>query len=898
MTDNLFSGPKRGCFSLKGGKTYTITIQNGKMGPGSYTVEYNRTATPSISPTSHDFLSHAAGDPATASFTFNAGAAFCDFAITISSVTLSDPSGHFNLTAVSSPSDTIAPGATRPVSVEYLPGSVAGTYSGKITINAVSVPPGRTVAPLTASVVGTTTTPIMAITSLTIDYHEVELGFSYHRAIQIRNIGDAPLTISLTQLCATDPTCSAEFASANFGPGALGGPYTIAPGGEHLVEQIFAPNTTGTHTIRIRVAGNDLTNPSRDVTLTGVGINPIPIDSVLALDRSGSMSGSADPRTKIEALRTAADLYVHLLRIGVDLASSDALGIVKYHDMNSVYLPFATMSAAQTAAAETALSPAAITDPTRLGPSGLTGIGGAMQTAAGVLPPPIAGRKHVMIVFTDGIENQTPYVGDVIGGIRTADPGLKIYSIGLGEDINATTLQNITNVTNGRFLATADLSGIHRYELETFYFKIFSNASGMSIVVDPTSPVAVTGSAPIVIGTAHLVSSDRYATFLVLDEPGLRNLYNLELIDPLGHIIDVGSSIAGVPVHIARRNNYSLYRIQFPNIASAPEYTGDWTLRLTPNGKWTPNLQDDRQIRTNDVINLSAGLVPIGFGVAVGSDYRMNTAATASATLPGADVLLTAWFTDRGAPSAGKTVIVNVTAPDRTEASGIQLFDDGTHGDAVAGDSTWTVHFTSTATPGVYQFLFRGVGRNERGELVPREESRWIALEAPNPPKCDCRDDNGCGDGSGGKPATVWYSFHLGHDLPLGNLERTYEPAASITIDTEVRLNNLFSAYAMLGDHYFHANKRASANLRLVNLSANLRRYFGGSTWPNFVQVGPGVYRDNGGSTHTGGNVGVGKLFTIHPKFGVEMGVDLHALQSSGTWWTFADAKLGVRFRF
>jgi len=1009
VKDHLLSNDG-GTFFLSAGN-YSIAVRTAFMGPGSYSITFNQTASVScLPPLSHPFGSLVAGSAATVPHTFTIHSSG-DLPVSIGSITSSD--AHFEIT--SPPTGQQVP-PNRTFGVRFNPGPTpGGPFTGIITISGTSVPPGTSVASTTVTVTGTTlpnvpnitcsgascgsavnlgsadgdigevrtftlsfrnmgtaplnitsialvndspgspfsivppsTAPVppggtrnvqvtfapapgealycgnlviqsndpdepvkncffsarghhpvphMVIASDTIDYREVELVFSYHRAIQVTNTGDAPLHINVTHLCDTDPTCNADLP--NFAPHALGGPFTVAPnGGEQLIEQIFTPQSAGTHTIRIRVAGDDATNPSRNVTLTGVGRLPIPIDSVLVVDRSGSMDESAGPRRKIDALRTAADLFVHLLRIGPDAASSDAVGIVKYNASSSVYLPFGTMDAAHIAAAEGALDAASVTDTTRLGPDGHTGIGGGMQSGAALLVPPNDTRKHVMIVLTDGVEDRDPRVATVLGPVHTNDPGLKIYSVGLGSDIAPDILQQITNVTNGRFLATSDLTGIHRYELETFYFKIFSNATGMSIVVDPTTPVTVAGSDPIIIGTATLVSSDRYATFLVLDEPELRDFYKLELIDPLGHTIDVGSSVAGVAVHISRRNNYSLYRVEFPNISSSPQYAGEWTLRLSPNGKWSP--ERTRQLNTKDVINPFAGIVPVGFGVAVGSDYKMTTSATSSTTLPGALVELTASFTDRGWPSAGKSVTVDATAPDRTETNGIVLFDDGTHGDAVANDSTWTARFASTATAGVYQFLFRGIGQNERGELVPREESRWIPLVEPTKPKgpdCGNPADPGSGnDGHGGKSRVVWLSLHLGDNFPLGSMRKSVDSGLSLTVDAEVTLTNALSAYVMVGNHFFD-EKPGGANLEIVNLSLNLRRYFGGGTWPLFVQIGPGLYRASGSSTDPGANLGIGWLFPLHPKFGVEIGANLHSIFNGGGRRTFVDATLGVRFR-
>ncbi len=493
----------------------------------------------------------------------------------------------------------------------------------------------------------------------------------------------------------------------------------------------------------------------KDVTLTGEGIAPIPIDSVLVLDRSGSMADSAGPRRKIDALQTAADLFVHLLRPETGSGTGDKIGLVRYNQNNDIYLPLNFMTpnnaaGTQLAQAEDKLSPAAVADSARLAPAGTTGIGGAIQRAAGMLVPPNASRKHVMVLLTDGIENEPPFISAVLNPVRSADPDLKMYSIGLGSQVDPSKLQLITNVVNGYHQVVDDLSGTSRFDLETFYFKIFSNATGMSLVVDPTSVIYLNGANPVIVQTAQIVSSDRNATFLVLDDPALRAFYNLELVDPHGQVIVLGTTVGGTPVQELQRFNYTIYKIIFPDEALAATYVGDWVLRLTPNGKWSPAAVREALAHNNqgrqDFINPYQGLVPIGFAVAVSSDYRMDVNVLPSNYLPGANVKLTASLSDRGAPTVGGDVFVNVTTPNGTAYAGVRLYDDGTHGDAQAGDGTWTTDFTQTAETGSYKFFFHAIGKNERGELVPREDTRYATLmplskdpPSPDKPCISCR---------------------------------------------------------------------------------------------------------------------------------------------------------------
>jgi hypothetical protein len=223
----------------------------------------------------------------------------------------------------------------------------------------------------------------------------------------------------------------------------------------------------------------------------------------------------------------------------------------------------------------------------------------------------------------------------------------------------------------------------------------------------------------------------------VLDEPNLRAFYNLELVDPQGHVIVLGTSVGGTPVHRLQRYNYTIYRVVFPDPALASSYVGDWVLRLTPNGKWSVEAVKDSMKRhpgQADYINPFQGLAPIGFAAAVKSNYNLQVAVLPANYLPGASVTLTAALSDRGWPSDSGEVFVDVTTPSKAVYPSIRLYNDGTHGDATSDDGTWTAPFTQTAESGSYRFFFHAIGVNDRGELAPRQATRYATLMAPGRP--------------------------------------------------------------------------------------------------------------------------------------------------------------------
>lgn len=671
--------------------------------------------------------------------------------LNIMSIDLGDnPGGVFTLNGapVTTP---LADGSSRAVSIRFTPPDGEATYTGSIII--VSNSPGETNKECFFTARAHHPEPIMEVSvtpdgGMTADYHDVETGFTFTKGIRVRNTGDAPLNLTLSLVDATDPDVP------QWSERQLANNVNIAAGSEQIFLQRFTPQAPGTYTIAIEAhgtGGGGTYDRTDVVTLTGNGINPIPIDNVLVLDRSGSMADPAGSRTKIDAMQKAARLYYDLLRADPGDGSGDQIGMVKYSTDDAPYLdPIQMKNATNEPAVLDLLSEAAISDPSRLQPDGSTCIGCGMETGASMLVASPDTRKQVMVVMTDGIQNEDPEVGDVIGPIETANPDLMIYSIGLGDDIEEPTLQQITNVGNGYHQVSEDLLGINHFALEEFYFKIWANATGADLIVDPTEGIDLSAGVPVEVNRARVVSSDRYAVFMVLDDPALASYYKLEFIDPHGTILDPTSSVGGIPIQILQRSGHTIYKIIFPDISQAGDYVGDWILRLNPTGKWKPgtggatthnNLPHQNYNVPGEWIQPYQGIVPIGFGAAVKSDYTMQVAVAAPSYVPGADVLLTATLSDRGWHSTGGHIEIQATRPNNSY-NNFLLYDDGTHGDTNANDGVYSNHYNNTALEGSYKFFFNGMGINERGELVPRQATRYISLFAPG-------NDDG---GNGGDP--------------------------------------------------------------------------------------------------------------------------------------------------
>ena len=702
---------------------------------------------------------HVAGE--TANFTArikNLGTEALTFTAPIQLV--NDSAGNaFALSGVPSISP-LAPNATRDIAITFTPPPTANqdqVFAGHLVVS--SNDPDEPVLLCNFTATAHEPRPKIRIEpqNLLLDYREVEIGFSYDLGVIVHNDGDAPLVFNITEVDPADPD-RPQWSNLETQTGV-----TVAPGGNSVHKMTFTPTIVGgPYSISLSVVGTNHSTlpPPATVMLTGKCLPPIPINSVLVLDRSGSMADSAGPVSKIAALGNAASIWTSLLRLETsgNPGLGDALGLVKYNHTNQEYKPLQLLTAAYRDDILNNLDSAALGDLARLKPDNDTGIGGAMQRGADMLrnnpleAPGTPERKHVLVVMTDGMENRTPSISDVLPGITAADTRLKIYSLGLGDNLELAKLQSITNQSSehGFHQVTGDLSGAQRFDLNTFYFKIFVDSIDWQLVVDPTFAVDLSSTAAQLVDTADVCSSDLSAIFLIMDEPGLRPYYDLHLIDPNNNVIVVGTTVGGVPVQVSERDNYRIIKVVFPDLAFASSYVGEWKLMLVPNGKWKPRTPGAATHNVppaggNDpLFNGYNGLVPIGFGAAVASNYRLKANAIASPNYePGATITLTAELSDRGWPSVTGTVTVDATKPDGSTVSGIVLYDDGTHGDVAAGDGTWTGKFAQTTQQGSYRFFFNAIGRNDRGELAPRQATRYVSLTPPP------RDPPGRGDGDG-----------------------------------------------------------------------------------------------------------------------------------------------------
>lgn len=657
------------------------------------------------------------------------------------SLITSDPSGVWEVSPEVSSAITLESDENRTFTVTLtVPPDIVTdvTYNAdiRITTNDQINPPEKII---TAS--GTGHIPIAKIyidpIYYDIDFREVEIGFQFGKPLMIENNGDLDLDLEISYANPTDPDRShfnLETEATNF---------TIPPYGNIIFRQTFAPTDAGFKNIELLVHNtNDPTFSEQIINLHGEGTTPIPIDAVLILDRSGSMSEMAGEIVKIDALSNAAKLFTQLLALRGNI---DYLGLTKYNHENSNILDLGQINTVESSALSI-LSDVGTSG--ELYPSGATGIGGAIRTASEqyALSPDPDGHKKIMIVLTDGKENRSPRIRDILDGydsypgLFTEHPDLFTYSIGLGipSNINQDRLQEITNRGEGGFyFVTGNLQGLNLFNLENFYFKIFADAIDHSMLIDPTYTIGVGEVLEIPF---NIITDDREAIFFFIGEFP-ENYYTFEFIDPRNNVITSNSTIGEMFIHTNRMNNWSIFRVKFPPADITNNYVGAWKFRVRFNIDQSDSLL--KLVRYNNSLvgfdSLYKMRHRISFAASVGSNYKMNTNVGPEVVLFGEKLYLRASLTENGWPAQNASVTATIHRSDG-EIHTVDLFDDGIHMDDALEDGIFGGIYTGTIITGVYQIDFRSQGITERGEHVTRVSScsQFIGIPSEDPEPEDC----------------------------------------------------------------------------------------------------------------------------------------------------------------
>ena len=217
------------------------------------------------------------------------------------------------------------------------------------------------------------------------------------------------------------------------------------------------------------------------VILTDLATDPPPPrgrDVVVVLDRSGSMGlpGSEPGTTKLDQARSAAALFVQLVRVG----AGHRCGLVSFSTTSVEDHPLAPADPANKA---TLTGPAPYTGGLigALAAGGTTTIGGGLRSGQTQLPAPSldANIPHILLL-TDGLENTTPMISEIehlLGETR-----LCIVGFGSEASLDGPLLTRLAREHRGNYTRAG--SGL---ELQKFFVLCFGNIFEGGSAIDPES---------------------------------------------------------------------------------------------------------------------------------------------------------------------------------------------------------------------------------------------------------------------------------------------------------------------------------------------------------------------------------------------------------------------------
>ncbi|GAB90773.1 M64 family metallopeptidase [Gordonia rhizosphera] len=489
-------------------------------------------------------------------------------------------------------------------------------------------------------------TPMLEVVPLTLDFGDVAHGLTLYLPFEVRNVRNGrpgPLRVTLTP-----PTGEFTYAPGTELSFTLPTPVDTA----HTSRLVFvsytssslgSPTPTGQAVVSTL---DDPAHPSVGVALSARPVPPPPVDSVLVIDRSGSMS---DPtgvpgQTKIDHAIEAANLYVSLLKDG------DQIGVVRYNQVSGpgdVLLTLRPAGPSPSGAGR--LAARGVLNTTNLHPDGYTSIGGGIINGSGVLDAASA-TARALVVLTDGIQNRAPDIPAASAVVSPKTPKQRVFSVGLGLNQLEDKLDQIASVTNGTAQITGELVDQREFLLQKLYVQILSDVADDAFVRDPKR-IANPGDRQAT--TVHLGEVDVACDFIVV----FRRTYLfpkymlVELEAPDGTRYGP-ADVATMPnAEFVQGDGHAFYRVQFPVKPEAPDaHVGQWKV-------WVENLSRGE--------HFFAGILTYSVMAKARSDLRLGGRVVQPSKLPGTPMEIVLEPTLYGRPvSLDPPVRLDIVRPD------------------------------------------------------------------------------------------------------------------------------------------------------------------------------------------------------------------------------------------
>ncbi|MCF0075195.1 choice-of-anchor D domain-containing protein [Dyadobacter sp. CY261] len=674
-------------------------------------------------------------------------------------------------------------GASLSIQIKFSPTAVT-SYSLPVVFDA-STAAGIHQVTLTGA--GCSPKPSMQVPAVApISFGQIQQGFRTIRSFKVANTGNGPLVFSARIVAAIPADSQSETEAGLFGLMEQTGALLLmqsatlenlsvlpvsncGPGqngsGELLIGVVFNAN----HSANAVSAVLELYDHN-DSTLSAVMryqllaeiTNPVSVDMEIVLDRSGSMNESSGSRKKIDTALDAARLFASLFRSDV----SDRLGLVRYNDVPEVVTVDGQSITALTASNRTNFLD--VLSLTNFSPFGNTCIAGGILVAQNsirsnprVVPADLLNK--VVLVLTDGKDN-APYLNpddgryySLLGGpgfdlstgfhdtVALPVPGdIKIYAVGIGDNIDNGRLSVIATSSGGAYLHAREFQGQDYFNLEKHFTQVFMEAVNYAVISDPVFTIGPQQQHDFQF---EVLEGDKSALIVMYDKDHIRIPFYIRT--PGGIEIDVTT----VPVDFAIRAGISptarFVEILMP--ADKPEiYAGTWTVIVKHLGSaCVANEAFVYSQKERDSIQQLEKYYETGFkpksckeefglnvlyGIAIGvnSEFSFIPFVTPGIVKTGEMIQLTASVEQFGGPVRNCQIKVVAQKPNgRTSVH--YMADDGQHGDDQSNDGFYGLPFLGTDQSGTYTFTFTCYGQSRDGKPVQREAVRSKYVEGTEP---------------------------------------------------------------------------------------------------------------------------------------------------------------------
>jgi len=598
----------------------------------------------------------------------------------------------------------------------------------------------------------------------------VQQGFRTVRLIKLRNTGDGPLSfrariggvdallfgIQEEGGSITNPLVEKQF-SVN--PVVACGGFATGNGEQIVAVSFYANSAPRIATAQLIIDNhNDSrqgTSASFIYTLTAEIIAAIAVDAALVIDRSGSMNETSGSRNKSQTSIEAGRLFIQLARPD----TGDRIAIARFNTIPEVLTHFTeVISANQAALANTINS-------TNFSPTGNTCIAGGVivavndftDTPRAVIPPEY---NKAIVVLTDGKDN-VPYTNPVDGitysllGEDGNTPlptpvGIKIYAVGIGDNIDNGRLGQLAQATGGQFLHVQNFSGQSYFGVEKYFTQIYMDLVDLATLSDPVYTINAFETHEI---DFSVLAGDVGFMIVLYDKDGIRIPFYLK--SPKGELIDPFTLPVGFQLRPGITDTARFLEVKLPQ--SEPDrYAGWWKAVVYHDGMACYYKEGhQRKVGFDKGVNFNFGFQPIectetkdpiiyGIAIGVGSNFRMIPYVEPGIKSIGEPILLSAGVSEFGLPVKGCDVTVEAKSPNGV-LTNMTLKDDGVHGDGDVDDGMYAKQYLQTYVEGFYSFIFRTTGYSRDGEPVYREAvlSKYVQGREPLVPANPKGDKDG-----------------------------------------------------------------------------------------------------------------------------------------------------------